>query len=94
MTGMGQNIDGRSWMARAACRGEAITDWFADDPHVTGAARSVCERCIVKADCLEYALAHDIRHGVWGGASERQRLAIARRRARVAAFVAGSEAAS
>jgi WhiB family redox-sensing transcriptional regulator len=34
----------------------------------------------VKTACLEYALYNRIEHGVWGGASERERRRIARRR--------------
>jgi WhiB family redox-sensing transcriptional regulator len=34
----------------------------------------------VKEPCLEYALTYRIDHGVWGGASERERRRILRRR--------------
>jgi WhiB family redox-sensing transcriptional regulator len=47
-------------------------------------AKQVCEGCPVQEECLEYALEHRIDHGVWGGASERQRRRILKRR-RVAA---------
>ena len=43
-------------------------------------ARRICAECPVKAPCLEYALQNRIDHGVWGGASERERRRIARRR--------------
>ena len=43
-------------------------------------ARKVCADCPVKEPCLEYALTHRIDHGVWGGASERERRRILRRR--------------
>jgi WhiB family redox-sensing transcriptional regulator len=43
-------------------------------------ARRICATCPVKLPCLEYALASGIDHGVWGGASERERRRIARRR--------------
>jgi WhiB family redox-sensing transcriptional regulator len=36
--------------------------------------------CTVRLECLEYALANRIEHGVWGGASERERRRILRRR--------------
>ena len=36
-------------------------------------AKAVCAGCPVCAQCLEHALAHDERFGVWGGLSERER---------------------
>ncbi len=30
-------------------------------------AKSICRRCVVKADCLEYALESNVQDGVWGG---------------------------
>jgi len=36
-------------------------------------AKAVCARCPVRAQCLEHALAHDERFGVWGGLSEPER---------------------
>jgi WhiB family redox-sensing transcriptional regulator len=42
----------------------------------------------VKEPCLEYALAERIDHGVWGGASERERRRILKaRRVRVSVTV-------
>jgi WhiB family redox-sensing transcriptional regulator len=40
----------------------------------------VCSECPVQLDCLEYALAYRIDHGVWGGASERERRRILKQR--------------
>jgi WhiB family redox-sensing transcriptional regulator len=45
-------------------------------PEVGGssrAAKRVCGRCEVQQECLDYALRNDLRHGVWGGMSERER---------------------
>jgi len=36
-------------------------------------AKAVCAGCPVRAQCLEHALAHDERFGVWGGLSEPER---------------------
>ena len=43
------------------------------NPSFAGAAKKVCTGCEVRAECLEYALAHDERFGIWGGLSERER---------------------
>ena len=37
------------------------------------AAKSVCNACPVKKQCLEYALATNQESGVWGGTSEEER---------------------
>jgi WhiB family redox-sensing transcriptional regulator len=42
-------------------------------------AKRVCLSCEVRQECLEYALAHDERFGIWGGLSERERRRLKRR---------------
>lgn len=36
-------------------------------------AKTVCRSCPVTNKCLEYALAHDERYGIWGGKTSKQR---------------------
>ncbi|HET9518524.1 MAG TPA: WhiB family transcriptional regulator, partial [Actinoplanes sp.] len=45
----------------------------------TREAKRICGRCEVKVECLEYALGHDERFGIWGGLSERERRKLKRR---------------
>ena len=68
------------WMAEGKCREVPPSVFFPSDGVGVDAARKICAECPVKAPCLEYALVHRIDHGVWGGASERERRRIARRR--------------
>lgn len=68
------------WMAEGKCREVPPSVFFPSDGVGVDAARKICADCPVKAPCLEYALLHRIDHGVWGGASERERRRIARRR--------------
>jgi len=68
------------WMARGNCRSEAPSVFFPSDGVGVDFARRICADCPVKSPCLEYALRNGIDHGVWGGASERERRRIARRR--------------
>ena len=42
-------------------------------------AKRICTTCEVRAECLEYALEHDERFGIWGGLSERERRRLKRR---------------
>lgn len=48
-------------------------------------AKKVCDRCDVRAECLQWALEAGQDHGVWGGLSEDERRAMKRRRARARA---------
>lgn len=68
------------WMAQAKCRGADPSEYFPSDGVGVERIQRVCTGCPVRAECLEYALRHRIEHGVWGGASERERRRILRRR--------------
>ena len=47
----------------------------------TREAKEVCRGCVVREDCLEYALANGEKFGIWGGLSERERRRLRRARA-------------
>lgn len=70
------------WAADAACRG-VDPDVFHPVDGDYALARTYCERCPVRADCLAHALDHNERDGMWGGVDER-----ARRRMRTTAHMA------
>ena len=72
------------WMLKAKCFDSGLADLFV--PQV-GSKRATEDRnramaicngtkdgrpCPVRADCAEYAVAHGISRGVWGGLSSRQ----------------------
>jgi WhiB family redox-sensing transcriptional regulator len=71
---------GNNWMNDGKCRELAPEVFFPSDGVGVDVARRICSDCPVKAPCLEYALYNRIQHGVWGGASERERRRIAARR--------------
>ena len=75
-----ENPDEYAWMFHARCRGVTPGEFFPSDGTGVESAQRVCAECPVRAECLEYALVHRIEHGVWGGASERERRRILRRR--------------
>jgi WhiB family redox-sensing transcriptional regulator len=72
--------DLEEWMLRARCRGFESGVFFPSDGVGVEVAREICADCPVQVRCLEYALLLRIDHGVWGGASERERRRILRRR--------------
>lgn len=67
------------WTERARCRGLDPDQFFVRGAAQARRAIKVCQRCTVKDQCLGYALDNDIDFGVWGGLTERQRRAYARK---------------
>lgn len=65
--------DALAWQGQGVCAQTDPETFFPDKGGSTAAAKRMCIRCDVKDVCLEYALATDQRHGVWGGMSERER---------------------
>ena len=69
-----------TWRQRAACRGldpevfHPLSDEEAED------AKAVCALCPVRQMCLEHAIVHREREGVWGGLTERERRRMLRQR--------------
>jgi len=78
--------DEYAWMLRAHCRGADTREFFPSNGLGVEAAQRICGGCPVSDECLEYALLHRIEQGVWGGASERERRRILRRRRRAGAL--------
>ena len=72
------------WSTRAACRGLDPTIFFPVTEDEEAVAKLVCHECDVRELCLEHALGHREREGVWGGCTERERRRIIRRRRRTA----------
>ena len=62
-----------SWQERALCAQTDPESFFPEKGGSTREAKKVCTGCDVRPECLEYALAHDERFGIWGGLSERER---------------------
>lgn len=70
--------DDGSWRDRASCADSNPELFF--PVGTTGialdqidAAKVVCDECVAKDECLEFALATNQEAGVWGGATEEER---------------------
>jgi WhiB family redox-sensing transcriptional regulator len=61
------------WQDRALCAQTDPEAFFPEKGGSTREAKRICLGCEVKDHCLDYALAHDERFGIWGGLSERER---------------------
>jgi WhiB family transcriptional regulator, redox-sensing transcriptional regulator len=71
----------RRWQERANCLGVDPDLFFPERGASTREAKSVCRGCEVRLECLEYALGHGEKFGIWGGLSERERRRVRRERA-------------
>jgi WhiB family redox-sensing transcriptional regulator len=74
----------RSWQGRANCAGVDPDLFFPQRGASTREAKAVCGGCVVREDCLEYALSNGEKFGIWGGLSERERRRVRRHRAMLA----------
>jgi WhiB family redox-sensing transcriptional regulator len=75
--GEGRDMD---WRSRAVCGGAWAWLFFGPDGETPperasreARAKAVCASCPVRAECLDFALAHHVRNGIWGGLNERER---------------------
>jgi WhiB family transcriptional regulator, redox-sensing transcriptional regulator len=66
-------VEEPEWQERALCAQTDPEAFFPEKGGSTREAKRICSGCDVRAECLEYALAHDERFGIWGGLSERER---------------------
>lgn len=70
----GLNVAHQEWVERAACRGKwAEADFFPGKDEVPLAPLTYCPKCVVRRDCLQFALQNDIMQGWYGGVSPRRR---------------------
>ena len=74
-----------SWWRSAACR-SADPDLFfpvsasGRSLEQVERAKAVCRRCIVRRQCLQYAVNTEEPHGIWGGMTEDERRRVTRYR--------------
>jgi len=82
------------WMSQAKCKDMDPDVFFPSDGVGVQVAQRVCLVCPVKLPCLEYALAHRVHEGVWGGTSERERRRLVRHRRSTTVTTAAATAAT
>jgi WhiB family redox-sensing transcriptional regulator len=77
-------------LPNAACRGYAVPEIFfpvSQEEIQTWLpiVRTTCNACVEKEPCLEYALTHQINHGIWAGKTPEERDSIIEARLRKSA---------
>jgi WhiB family redox-sensing transcriptional regulator len=79
-----------NWRSAAACQ-SADPDLFfpisSSGPAEQQIARAkrICANCVVRLECLEYAVTHEQVYGIWGGTTAEDRQRDRRRKRRAAA---------
>ncbi|MEE6179119.1 WhiB family transcriptional regulator [Mycobacterium sp. 050134] len=68
-----ESVPADQWQDRALCAQTDPEAFFPEKGGSTREAKKICLGCEVRHECLEYALEHDERFGIWGGLSERER---------------------
>ena len=63
----------QEWQEQALCAQTDPEAFFPEKGGSTREAKRICQACAVRDECLEYALEHDERFGIWGELSERER---------------------
>ncbi len=79
--GLDGQCDELGWQRLANCLGVDPDLFFPERGASTREAKEVCRGCVVRDDCLDYALANGEKFGIWGGLSERERRRVRRARA-------------
>lgn len=69
------------WQYYANCLGVNLDLFYPERGVSTREAKAVCAECVVRTECLEYALVAGEKFGIWGGVSERERRRMRRQRA-------------
>ena len=59
--------------SKGLCKGTDPEIFHPDRGERAKEQQAVCEDCPIKTPCLEYAITNNIKFGIWGGESARQR---------------------
>lgn len=62
-----------SWMEWADCVGVDPDLWFPRPNVKAQEAKTICQSCAVRVECLDFSLRSETEDGVWGGLSSRAR---------------------
>jgi WhiB family redox-sensing transcriptional regulator len=82
----------QEWQEHASCRTIPVELFFPLVEQEAEDAKTVCQACLVRDQCLEFAIAAGERFGVWGGLTPPERRSlVAKRRARARAAASALE---
>ena len=62
-----------AWQSDALCREHPELAWFAETGSAARAAKAVCNSCLVRSECVSFAMADPSLTGIWGGLTSHER---------------------
>jgi len=75
----------QDWRKEANCKGKELSIFFVEKSSTAllaaRVAKEICANCVVKKQCLDFALDNDVRDGIFGGQSPKERRVSKRKRA-------------
>ncbi len=60
------------WQQRRECDKGDNYIYFRPGKQYVEAAKEICSKCVVREDCLEFAVSNGERFGTWGGHTQRE----------------------
>lgn len=73
---LAESLESEHWLDDAACNALTAELFWVERGENVAPAKAICRDCPVQRQCLEYALAHNEREGVWGGLAPKERRAL------------------
>ena len=77
-------MDSTEFMQDGNCtsggQGALVSLFFPEVGHQADRGKEICRSCTVRQECLNYALRHRIKEGIWGGMNERERRKVLKQR--------------
>lgn len=61
------------WRQQGLCGQVGGDEWFPERGGSTRHAKRICRSCVVRTECLDYAITNSEAFGVWGGLSVEER---------------------
>ena len=67
-----------TWREHSACTRSSMVEFF--DLSNKESAKKLCDMCVVRGECLRFALHNNLPNGIWGGATPNERKEMRRTR--------------
>lgn len=63
-----------SWMEKGNCISENPDIFFPQDKETEKMAKNICAQCVVREECLNFAIKNNEKFAIWGGKNRNERV--------------------